>query len=207
MEITSLAYDEPVIYVLDYFMFERLDEKPINEDEKSMNTRGSGLNRDKETGLIDLPLFGCPKAKILGEMKFSLYIPEILSLQIRKSKTNDSETDELMEIVHDRKNHLIRVDDLKSFYEIADLNQKNFFHFQNSAQCMAFFYQENMTKYINLAKSLLDEIYSLKDKKFYHIGHKIIDGNLDVQVFELSETMNDDKNVTTLFMREVDFKF
>lgn len=183
-------------YVIDYFVFE-------NRNLSALTEMTSKLDRNYQEFVLDLPTIGCPKAKILGNLNFSLYLPEVLKLTIKKL-TNVSKSDEHLEIIYDKPNQLLRVDDLnENVIEIADLEQKNYFHFKNIEQCTAFYAQDNLTDTIKLARSLIDEIYALKDKKFYHIGQTVLNCTTILQVFELSEIENEDMNVTTLFMRDV----
>ena len=164
----------------------------------------SRLDRNKKEFVLDIPLIGCPEAVFLGNLEFSLFLPEILKLQLKKPKKNETQTDELMDIFYDKKKKLLRVDNLKeNYYEIADFEHKNFYHFQNDEQCTAFYYQSNYTKSIQFAKSFIDQIYSFQTNDFYHIGQKMLDGDIVAQVFERSKTTNKNKDVTTIFTKEV----
>lgn len=195
IEITgNISKDEPEIYLFDYFLFKN------RANEIKQNGKLDCCN----DFVLDLPLTGCPEAIFLGDLKFSLYLPDILKVQFKKPKLNNSQTDELMDIVFDQKNQLIRVDNFKdNYYEIADLKRKHFYHFDNKEECIPFYYQANYSSNLRIARSFIDQIYKLDTVDFYHIGKKILDDGITAQVFELSQTTNKNKDVTTLYTKEV----
>ena len=181
--------------MFDYLMFEN---RPVKRPQSN-----SKLDRKSTEFVLDMPLVGCPEANFLGDLEFSLYLPEILKLQLRRPKTGEK-TPELMDIIFDRPNNVIRVDNFQDGYvEIADLNQKNFYHFENSEKCTPFYHRENYTPNLLNAIAFVQQVKSLADMNFYHVGQKILDGNVVTQVFELATTINKQKNVTTLYTMEV----
>lgn len=162
------------------------------------------LDRKKTEFVLDMPLIGCPEANFLGDLEFSLYLPDILKLQLKRPKTNEN-APELLDIISDKVNKVIRVDNFQAnYFEIADLNQKNFYHFANNEQCTPFFRADHTSNLQNTI-DFVQQVNSLATMNFYHVGQKILDGNVIAQVFELATSINKQKNVTTLYTREVGF--
>lgn len=171
---------------------------------KPVNPKGK-LDRRSNEFVLDMPLIGCPDASFLGDLPFSLYLPDILKLQLRrpKSKTEKEQPSELLDIIYDKVNNVIRVDNFQDgYYEIADLNQKNFYHFENGEQCTPF-YRAEQTPNLEAAVAFVKQVQSLATMNFYHVGQKLLDGDVVAQVFELATTENEAKRVTTLYTREV----
>lgn len=202
MEIsgTSTEPNSKKSYVFDYFAFENLDKKS-KEVETQISDR---FYRNYGEFVFDLPMIDCTKAGILSNLEFSLYLPDILYIELNKPSTEYSKEDEHLSIVYDRKKKLIRVDDLKAnYYEIVDLEQKNVFYFSNSAQCTPFYYRDKFSKTVEFARSFIDEIYALKNEKFYHVGQKILFNNTIAQVFEFELSKTEEMKVITMFTKKV----
>lgn len=193
MELVRIELlSENLTYVIDYFLFENLTSFPSN------------LSRQEF--LLDLPSIGCDKIDFLGSSKFSLYLPDILKLQIKKPKIgkDDSENDELMDIIYDNKNQKIRVDNFKDkYFEIAELAKKNFFYFKNNEQCTPFHKQTSYSKNLQTAIEFVTDIYKLGKTNFYHIGQQVMESNAIADVFEFSTSEPKNKNVITLYATKV----
>lgn len=188
------AKKELFTYVFDYLMFKNRPANPLQPNGK--------LDRRSNEFVLDMPLIGCPAASFLGNLQFSLYLPEILKLQLRRPKT-DQRAAERLDIIYDKTNNVIRVDNFQDgYFEIADLNQKNFYHFENNEQCTPFFRAER-TPNLATAVAFVQQVNSLAAMNFYHVGQKLLDGSVVAQVFELPTTIINEKNVTTLYTREV----
>ena len=173
-----------------------------NQPIKRMQLNGK-LDRKSTEFVLDMPLIGCPEANFLGSLDFSLYLPEILKLQLKRPGTSEAPP-ELLDIVYDRTNNVIRVDNFQAnFFEIADLNQKNFYHFENSEQCTPFYHRADYSPNLLNAIAFVKQVSELASQNFYHVGQKILDGQVVAQVFELATSINKQKNVTTLYTREV----